>query len=207
MRRFITAAVFTAFALGSLASAQFSVTISVDENGNGNLSNSNGFTSALNSFLANDPGPGGLNNALTYDLLNPPGLVAGDLILLEPGGGDSDIIRFNTTGGSTANGGSLVFYSDTSDGVDSLADIGFPTAGYANSLTELEVGPESGPNGFDYTPTAGQPGFVAGAGGPVTYDITSDPAAATPEPASAALMLAGLGLVAGGWRYSKSRRS
>lgn len=205
MRRFITAAVFTAFALGSLASAQFSATISVDENGNGNFSNTNGFSQALNSYLQNDPGPGGLNNALTYDLLNPPGLVAGDLILTEQGV-VSDVLRFNTTGGSSG-GGSLVFYSDTSDGVDSLADIGFPTTLYTNTLAEEEVGPESGPNGFDYTPTAGQPGFVNGAAGPVTYDITSDPAAATPEPASAALMLAGLGLVAGGWRYSKSRRS
>jgi len=43
-----------------------------------------------------DPGPGGLPNALTYNLLGPPALVAGDLILLEnPAGGLSDIIRFN----------------------------------------------------------------------------------------------------------------
>jgi len=53
----------------------------------------------------------------------------------------------------------LVFYSDRSDGSDSLADIGFPTAFYTNTLTVNEVGPE-GNNGFTYTPAAGQPGFV-----------------------------------------------
>jgi len=169
------------------ALAQFAVTITDDENGNGNLSNTNGVFVPLPSGLAPDPGPGGLASALTYDLLSPPGLVAGDLLLLEPGqnGVVSDIIRFNTSS-PFSGGGSLVFYSDTDDVPLSLADVGFPNALYTNVFVIPEVGPE-GNNGAVYTPTAGQPGFVAGAAGAVTYVITSD-AAAVPEPTSLVLL-------------------
>jgi PEP-CTERM motif-containing protein len=172
--------------IATAAAAQgFSVTITVDENGHGTLANSTGFSSALTFSLAPDAGPGGLSSALTYDLMNPPGLVAGDLRLSEVAGAAlSDLIRFNP-GAST---GFLVFYSDNAEGSDALADTGFPTASYANVLTLTEVGPE-GNNGITYTPTAGQPGFVAGAAGPVTYVIVSD--AAVPEPAT--LTLLGLG--------------
>lgn len=56
-------------------------------------------------LLAFDPGPGGLASALTYSGLgNPPSLVAGDVLVFEPGIGNtlSDVIRFNpaNTGGS-----------------------------------------------------------------------------------------------------------
>jgi hypothetical protein len=164
--------------------------------------NSNGFNQPLPFSVTADPGPGGLPNALTYGLLNPPGLVAGDLLLLEPGplGVISDLIRFNPQ----QNGGSLVFYSDTGDGTPSpLADTGFPTSLYTNNLSRLEAGPELGPSGFVYTPTAGQPGFVAGAGGPVTYVINSD---VLPEPTS--LTLTALGAVTClGFTRLRSRRS
>jgi hypothetical protein len=169
------------FSAGRTYGQAFTVTITVDENGNGTLVNTTPFTAPLPFAMLPDPGPGGLPAAATYGLLNPPGLVAGDLILLEPGTGQiSDVIRFNPN----QNGGSLVFYSDNLDGADAPADTGFPTAFYANNLTRTEVGPE-GNNGFTYLPLAGQPGFVAGAAGPVTYVLISD---AVPEPGSLALL-------------------
>jgi hypothetical protein len=105
-------------------------------------------------------------------MLNPPGLVAGDLLLTD-GAGVSDIIRFDPTiffGGST---GGAFFYSLPGGG--QLADIGLPGSYLPNvfSIAEVLAGPTL------YTPTAGQPGFVSGAAGPVTYQITSG---AVPEP-------------------------
>jgi hypothetical protein len=184
-------------ATATVASA-FSITITFDENGHGVFTNDTGFVAALPFAQVTDPGPGGLPNALTYDLLNPPGLVPGDVIILEPGGQlRSDVIRFNGSALNGQTGGSFVVYSDNLDGADALADIGFPTAFYTNVVTLTEVGPEGGPNGISYTPTAGQPGFVAGAGGPVTYVFTSD--AAVPEPAT-------IFLVGGGFAAAFIRR-
>jgi hypothetical protein len=97
--------------------------------------------------LLTDPGSGGLTGAETCGLLNPPGLTAGDLLLDEAPGVLSDVIRFNPNETCFGTTGCLVFYSDKSDGSDSLADIGFPKAFYTNALTVNEVGPE-GNNGF-----------------------------------------------------------
>jgi hypothetical protein len=134
-----------------------------------------------------------LAGALTYSLTNPPGLTDGDVLLREPGGGLSDLIRFNPVETCAADGsiGCLVFYSDNSDGQDRLADIGIPDEFNLNQVVLDEVGPE-GHNGAVYTPTAGQPGFVAGADGPVTYTFFSDGTFVTPEPASLGMLLAGL---------------
>jgi hypothetical protein len=190
LKKSILGGLVSALLLASTSAyAQGGITITVNENCVGTLNAGLGLLTLPCSLLA-DPGPGGLPSAVTYGLLNPPGLVAGDLILQEfPGGPNSEIIRFNPG----QNGGSMVFYSDNLDGgLLDLADTGFPLSFYTNTLTALEVGPE-GTNGFTYTPTAGQPGFVAGAGAPVTYVIQSD--VSSPEPASAALILAGAGIL------------
>src|SRR5207249_7079439 len=139
MTRLRLAGLVGAFLLASVAAnAQgFSVTITLNENCNGNLSNSAGVSAALPCGMFADPGPGGLAAAMTYDLLNPPGLTSGDLILQEAAGGLlSDILRFNPSSPFGGNG-SAVFYSDLFDGGDALADTGFPDGLYANTLTVL----------------------------------------------------------------------
>jgi len=178
------------------AFAQFTVTLTFDEFGTGRLTNSAGANLPLPSIIRADPGPGGLPAVLFYDMLAPPGLVTGDLLILEPTTGLlSDILRFDSVRAG------VFVYSDNSDGVDAPADVGFPTGRYANTFTITEVGPE-GANGITYVPIAGQPGFVAGAAGPVTYVFLSD--GQIPEPSS--LLLLGSGVSVLLLLFRRSRR-
>ena len=198
MRAFKCTALLALFLVATAGAATLATPlITVDENGNGTIR-----STSLPGVLTADPGPGGLASALTYNLLGPPSLIAGDVLLQELIGADlilSDIIRFNPAGtGSPSYPASLVFYSDIGDGADTLADTGFPTAHYTNIVTPVEVGPE-GANGIIYTPTENQPGFVPGFA--VTYSITSDSAA--PEPASMSLVALAGGLLLAGRRWMK----
>ena len=163
--------------------------ITADEYGNGTLLFPGQGPITMPSSLTNDSGPGGLSNVLTYNLLGPPSLVTGDVILTDPVG-DSDLIRFF---GTTF----FLFYSD--EGTDGNADVGFPTALSDNHVTLAEVGPE-GNNGIFYTPTANQPGYVPGFS--VTYHFISD--SPLPEPATWAMMILGFGAI--GFALRRQRR-
>src|SRR6059058_766533 len=92
----------TLLALPTKLQAQSNPLITVDENGNGSLVFPGAMPVTTTGTLAPDPGPGGKSAALTYNLLGPPGLVAGDLIVLEAGMIVGDIIRFNPAGTGSA---------------------------------------------------------------------------------------------------------
>jgi hypothetical protein len=170
------------------AHAAVIITTTIDEYGNGTASNGS-TTLTLPTFFTGDPTGGVTGNILAYQL--PFAVVQGDVIMTEPGFFTtvvlSDVVRFIDEG----NVGFAIFYSDNGDGVDSLADIsGLPVNTMTNFVTIPEVGPEVGPNGAVYTPTAGQPGFINSDFAP-TYNILSDSTA--PEPGSVLLIAAGLG--------------
>jgi hypothetical protein len=169
--------------------------ITVDENGSGSFLFPGSPLFPFVGVVQADPGPGG-GNTLTYDLLGPPPLVAGDVELTN-GISISDLIRFNPAGtGSPTYPASVVFYS--TDALGALADTGLPSATYTNLVVLNE-----GANEITfYTPNDTQPGFIAGFA--VEYEILS----ATPLPAALPLFatgIAGLGLL--GWRRKRKARA
>ena len=84
-------------------------------------------TIAIHSGFQDDPGPGGLAGVMTYGLLNPPGLVSGDVLLQDGVNGPVlDVIRFNPAEICSGSTGCLVFYSDNLDGFDALGDTASP---------------------------------------------------------------------------------
>jgi hypothetical protein len=181
--------------------------ITVDENGNGTIDFTRGCGSgvkvATSGVLAPDPGPGGLPSVLTYNLLGPPSLVAGD-VLLTDGGAILDVVRFNPAGtGSPGYQASLLFYSDNIDGFDSRGDtFSPPGSSYTNQVRIPELGNEVN-NGAIYTPLAGQPGFVTGF--QVTYDLISDGLGPVPEPTWIVLPGVFVMMLVGIWRKQRQR--
>jgi hypothetical protein len=150
-------------------------TVTLNEDGTGSAVTGNS-TVIYTGVNQQDPGPGGLSNALVFNVGTSPLLVSGDLFLIDPTTfAISDIIRFNNMGGVDQ----IVFYS-RNDGDGAKADTGFPGGFYANDLDIFE-----NPNGpTTYTPTTGQPGFIDFGG--LTYVINS--AEAVPEPSTFALV-------------------
>jgi hypothetical protein len=179
---------------GQKLHAQLPATVTVDESGSGTLMTLAG-SFPLTGTPAADPGPGGQPAALTYSLLGPPSLVAGDVMLFDVSLSLSDVIRFNPAGtGSPTYPASLVFYS-LAGGTD-LADTGFPSASYTNTLSLSES--TSGPT--MYTPTSTEPGFIAGFS--VTYVIDSP--SVVPEPATMSMLLLG-SIAVGGVRFLRRK--
>lgn len=152
-----------------------STTIVVDEYGNM-------LTAGVPSqgIFTDDPGPGGQANILTYTL--PFAGLQGDVGIQDLCGCPSDVIRFNSDG-------TLLFYSNPSDGFDSLADAPLPPQDlYANFVLLTETGDDVTFGGVTYTPVDGDPGFDPSN---PTYVILS--VGSIPEPGSLSLVAAGLG--------------
>jgi hypothetical protein len=201
---FVCAAVlvFAAAQSAIAGTVGLTVDITVHEDGTGTIMNSLGLNSPLPSAQQQDPGPGGLANALTFDLASAPGLIAGDLFLIDPVTmALSDVIRFNPTESLPGHSlGDLVFYSIAGGG--QLADTGFPSANYANTftLTENTLGATL------YTPIAGQPGFIAVVPGAATYHIFSEEIVAGVPETGSTMTFMGLALLAliplGRWRLA-----
>jgi hypothetical protein len=137
------------------------------------------------STIAPDPLIPGGPPTVAYAL--PFGVVPGDLVIQEPpittAPVDSDLLRWvQVVPGQQSL---LLVYSDvtTTDPANAPADVGIPL----QLQTNLAIVPETGlpvapvytdaANGVVYTPTAGMPGFIAGAA-PFTYSFISD----IPEP-------------------------
>jgi hypothetical protein len=182
--RKLTVLFFSVLLVAFLAVQANAFLIEVDENGHGFLDGQ-----PLNYFIGQDPGPGGLPNALIYSFSLPgqqDAVGLGDVYLSEGVEQSwSDLIRFYPVSTSLNY---LIFYSDAGPGDTELADVGFPTAFYEYNVTIPEVGPE-GNNGAYYTPRLGQPpdpGAIYGYD--VTYHFISD----VPLPPSVWLLGSGL---------------
>jgi hypothetical protein len=176
----------TTIAWGSIKPTIAAATIiSFDENGHGTWEDGSGSITPL-IFGIGVP-PAGGHPTLYYELT--AAIMEGDIVVDEPGTTGpgplsiepSDLLRFS--------GYCVYVYSDLPEAgeVGELADTGIPTQFLSNMLTMAEEGSEGGWNGVHYTPLPGQPGWIEGLEGGVTYVFTSD----VPEPATIALL--GLG--------------
>ena len=165
-----------------------------DEFGNGHLYNLGQYFGTDDLFIQGLPGMDILSGMTTlrYPPVQGVSRVAGDVVVTDPDGSISDVIRF------AAGTYAVLFYSDLPEAgeVAGPADVGFPATLQANHITLVETVLADGQFGCLYVPQPGQPGYLGTtlSGG---YNIISD----VPEPASFVL----LG-VAGGLALLRKRR-
>ena len=169
------------------------VVLMVDDRGDGLVNYGFGDV-AFRGSLAPDPGPGGLQSALTFGFVglsfpDEPPLQAGDVLIRNNVTGILlDVLRFNPedAGGVLGYIPSLVFYEigPPHNPSDLAATPVPPSSFYSNTLTMLVEGTE-GPTSITYDPGPGQPGFVPGFA--VTYGVVPQ-VPKVPEPASTAIL-------------------
>lgn len=162
--------------------------ITFDENGNG-------YTDGTRmDWGVGSPGDFGIpgHATLYYQFPGHQSVAGGDVVVLEPTGAASDLLRFAYYTDPTGDYGRVFVYSDAEETQPGepkdAADTGIPPL-WANVVYVDEVGSE-GNNGIIYTPTGGiagtpnQTGYMEDG---VTYNFTSD----VPEPATLSLLVLG----------------
>lgn len=176
------------------AIAGMASTITIDENGNGNIDGT-----PLTFTVAPDPVPGGSAAALIYTLPSSVGpITTGGLALLD-GALIDDVLRFEA-------GNMIVFYSAApppGGAGKSLADQASPPSLVPNTVTASESG-GAGNDSTTWIPTAGQPGFSSTSS--LTYHIVSDSPADVPEPSAMVMALLG-GICLIGQIFHKQRNA
>ena len=186
-RKFVPVIVCTS-ALFLVSGAAFGATIAYtfDETCHGTMVSSGGST-PMTCQMWMDPVSG--MTTVRYNLLSL-GVVTGDLLVRDPDGRISDILRFNDDMRSV-----FVFSSDR-DGRTDPADIGIPFPDITSPISvadEVDLG--GGRFGVTNTPQrAASPGFVALDAGTVTYTF-SDVGAAASAPEPGTYLLIGVPLV------------
>jgi hypothetical protein len=149
--------------------------LTMDEAGNAYFTPSQPFPHSMGT----DP----ISGMTTLEYSLPFTGVAGDVLLADPSGQASDVLRFD-------GNSDVYFFSLVEPGQNQLADVGLPRAFITPNVTVTELGTEGVSTYAYYTPTAGQPGYKPAAPG-MEYYIISD----VPEPSTLLLGALGGGLL------------